>query len=63
MHYFLSHIVYIIIAGVLLGLLAFATVVLAGRNEANRDINEEKCSFHRGSCPNTDSATRKGKRV
>lgn len=63
MHYFLSHIVYIIIARVVLGLVAFATVVMAGKNEANRDINEEKCNFHCGSCPNTDLCHKEGKRV
>lgn len=63
MDYFFSHIGVILVAGVVCGLLAFAMVFLAEKNEANRDINEEKCNFHCGSCPNTAICTKEGKKV
>lgn len=62
MEYFLGHIGYILVVGVVLGLLGFATVFLAEKNEAGRDINEEKCNFHCGSCANADICHKEGKR-
>lgn len=62
MEYFISHIGYILIAGVVCGLLAFAMVFLAEKNEANRDINEEKCNYHCESCSNSAICSKEGKK-
>ena len=63
MEYFFSHIGYIVAVAVILGLVGFATVVMASKNEANRVINEEKCNFHCGSCPNTEICHKEGKKT
>ena len=54
MEYFLSKIPVIIIAGLVIAALAFSTVLFAEKNEARRDINEEKCNNRCGSCGNFD---------
>lgn len=54
MEYFLSKIPVIIIAGLVIAALAFATVFFAEKNEAGRDINQERCNGRCGSCGNFD---------
>ena len=60
MEYFFSHIGYIVAVAVILGLVGF---VMASKNEADRDINEERCNFHCGSCPNTEICHKEGKKT
>ena len=45
MHYFLTHIGYIIVVAVVIALLAFAAVILAEKNEAKRNVDDERCDF------------------
>ena len=62
MHYFLTHIGYIIVAAVVIALLAFAAVFLAEKNEAKRDINDERCDFTCSGCPNVSMCHKEGKK-
>jgi hypothetical protein len=62
MEYFLSHIVYILIAGVILALLAAIWAFVGIRNDQERDINDERCDFTCGSCPNTAICHKEEKR-
>ena len=59
MHYFLTHNGYIIIAAVVIALLAFAAVFLGEKNEAERDINDERCDFTCSGCPNVSIYTKR----
>ena len=63
MEYFLGHLGPIIAAGIILGLVAFATVIMASKNEAERDINDERCEYECGSCEFTEVCIKPGKRV
>ena len=51
MEYFFSHILYIVIAAVVIAFVAFAAVVMGAKNEAERSADEERCDFSCGSCP------------
>lgn len=63
MSYFLSHILYIVIAGVLIGFLAAAWMVLTEKNNAERDPEEEKpCDFGCESCMNISICRKEGKK-
>lgn len=61
MEYFFSHIGYIIIAAIGIALLAFSAVILAEKNSARRDINDERCDFTCSSCPNVSLCHKEGK--
>ncbi len=63
MEYFLSHIGPVICAGVILGLIAFATVIMASKNESERDINDERCEYECQSCEFSDMCRKPGKKV
>ena len=63
MEYFLSHILYIVIAAVILGLIGFATVLMASKNEANRDINDESCNFNCADCMHTAACHKDEKKL
>lgn len=62
MHYFLTHIGYIIVAAVVIALLAFAAVFLSEKNEAERDIDDERCDFTCSGCPNVSVCHKDGKK-
>lgn len=62
MAYFLSHIGYIVIAAVILAVVAFLTVIMAEKNEAERrkemgenQSQSESCDFNCGSCSLRDN--------
>ncbi len=70
MEYFISHIGYILIAGVILGVLAFSAVFFAEKS-AQMNENEERefvstgeigCGFNCSSCMRFDSCSREGKK-
>ena len=62
MHYFLTHIGYIIIAAVVIALLAFAAVFLGEKNEAERNVDDERCDFTCSGCPNVSICHKDGKK-
>ncbi|RHJ88684.1 hypothetical protein DW099_09925 [Emergencia timonensis] len=62
MHYFLTHIGYIIVAAVVIALLAFAAVILAEKNEAKRNVDDERCDFTCSGCPNVSICHKEGKK-
>ena len=62
MHYFLTHIGYIIVAAVDIALLAFAAVILAEKNEAKRNVDDERCDFTCSGCPNVSICHKEGKK-
>ncbi len=62
MHYFITHIGYIVIAAVAIALVGFAAVFFAEKNEAERDINDERCDFTCSGCPNVSVCHKEGKR-
>ena len=62
MHYFLTHIGYIIIAAVVIALLAFAAVFLGEKNEAQRNVDDERCDFTCSGCPNVSICHKDGKK-
>ena len=48
----MSHIIYIVIVAVVIAALGFLMVFLGEKNEANRDVNDEKCNGRCQTCPN-----------
>ena len=62
MHYFLTHIGYIIVVAVVIALLAFAAVILAEKNEAKRNVDDERCAFTCSGCPNVSICHKEGKK-
>ena len=62
MHYFLTHIGYIIVVAVVIALLAFAGVILAEKNEAKRNVDDERCDFTCSGCPNVSICHKEGKK-
>ncbi|WP_067537949.1 hypothetical protein [Emergencia timonensis] len=62
MHYFLTHIGYIIVVAVVIALLAFAAVILAEKNEAKRNVDDERCDFTCSGCPNVSICHKEGKK-
>lgn len=62
MEYFVSHIGIIIVAAVIIAVIGFVMVVVAGKNESNRDINEESCNFSCGDCINSVSCSKPEKK-
>ena len=62
MHYFLTHIGYIIVVAVVIALLAFAAVILAEKNEAKRNVDDERCDFTCSGCPNGSICHKEGKK-
>ncbi|MFR1725077.1 FeoB-associated Cys-rich membrane protein [Emergencia timonensis] len=62
MHYFLTHIGYIIVAAVVIALLAFAAVILAEKNEEKRNVDDERCDFTCSGCPNVSICHKEGKK-
>ena len=62
MHYFLTHIGYIIVAAVVIALLAFSAVILAEKNEAKRNVDDERCDFTCSGCPNVSICHKEGKK-
>ena len=62
MHYFLTHIGYIIVAAVVIALLAFAAVILAEKNEAKRNVDDERCDCTGSGCPNVAICHKEGKK-
>lgn len=62
MSYFFSHIGYIVIAAVVIAALAFIAVVVGEKNDAERDINDERCDFACSGCPNVSMCHKDGKK-
>lgn len=52
MGYFFSHLIYVIIAAVVIALIAFLAVVMGEKNDAERNVNDERCNFNCDSCAN-----------
>lgn len=55
MEYFLSHIMYVAIVAIILGFLAFVTVLIQAKNESGKTEEEKKiagCNFNCASCMN-----------
>lgn len=50
MEYFFSHLPYILIVGVTLGLIAFATVMMQAKNNEDRGEDEPQCNFNCSAC-------------
>ena len=54
MAYFLSKIPFLIIAALVMAGLCLVMILCAEKNEAGRDINQERCNGRFGSCGNYD---------
>ena len=54
MAYFLSKIPVLIIAALVMAGLCLVMILCAEKNEAGRDINQERCNGRGGSCGNYD---------
>lgn len=63
MEYFLSKLPVILIAGLVIAALAAITVLCAEKNEAERDINEERCNGRCGSCSYNDMCKKPEKKI
>lgn len=70
MEYFFSHIGYILIAGVLIGILAFAAIffaeksakISAEREEERSKADDIACGFNCSSCVRAETCTKEGKK-
>lgn len=49
-------------AAVVIALLAFAAVILAEKNEAKRNVDDERCDFTCSGCPNVSICHKEGKK-
>ena len=63
MEYFLSKLPVILIAGLVIAALAAITVLCAEKNEADRDINQERCNGRCGSCSFSDKCSKPEKNI
>lgn len=62
MEYFMSHILYIVLGGAFVGLIATAWVLLTAKNNQNREPGEEQsCDFTCGSCQSANFCHKEGK--
>ncbi|MEE0741922.1 MAG: hypothetical protein U0M21_06545 [Emergencia sp.] len=63
MEYFFSHIGYILIAGLAIAAVCIVWILVAEKNNRERDINDERCDFTCSSCPNTEVCHKAGKKL
>ena len=63
MEYVISHFGLIVVVAIIMALVCFATVLMAAKNDAERDISDERCEFECGSCEYTQQCRKPGNKV
>lgn len=61
MEYFLSHLPYIIVIGLVIAGLAAIYAFVGAKNNRERDFNDERCEYNCGTCANYDICNKDGK--